>query len=185
MNEVDSLPKPQNQPVEEAAVNDSPALVVEINDSSTQSSVQSVEESNKQNKDDKVSDHPESVSEESVAKVAEEKPEEKLTSPPRKSARLSALRRDSTTDSEVSITAKPESPVSRRRSLRRLSTSSQDTPPPKARDENSVKKLPTIEEVDSHNKSIKKKAESESQHNEKELVDELAAAFVEEFIDDE
>lgn len=116
-----------------------------------------------------------------IEEEAEEKP---LTSPPRKSARLSAKRRDSATDSDISITTKSESPVPRRRSLRRNSTSSQDIPPPpKAKEE--PPKLPTIDENDKTDSQAKLlEAENENCNNEKTLVDELAAAFVEEFIDE-
>lgn len=131
--------------------------------------------------------HTENRQEETTVKiVVEESSEEKpLTSPPRKSARLSAKRPDSAasvaTDSDVSVTSKPESPVPRRRSLRRNSTSSQDATPIKAKEDLSIKKLPTIvETTDSSNA-----AQNETQKCEKALVDELAAAFVEDFIDDE
>lgn len=122
---------------------------------------------------------------ESVKIVIDDSEDEKpLTSPPRKSARLSAKRRDSTTESEHLIVTKCESPLPRRRSMRLGSTSSQDTPSPKMRDETTVKKLPTIvenEKTDTQNED-NSKAENENQ-NENALVDELAAAFVEEFID--
>lgn len=110
---------------------------------------------------------------------------EPLVSPPRKSARLTAKRRDSTSENDTNSRKMTESPVPKRRSTRLNSAASQDTPPPKIRDESSAKKMPTITE------NVKDKAENECDHsakNEKNksdqaLVDELAAAFVEEFID--
>lgn len=129
--------------------------------------------------------------EDAVKIVVEESSEEKpLTSPPRKSARLSAKRRDSATDSDISVTTKSESPVPRRRSLRRNSTSSQDGTPAKAKEELANKKLPTIvETVDQADGKSKQTTsndnENETKKDEKALVDELAAAFVEDFIDDD
>ncbi|XP_055325802.1 proline-, glutamic acid- and leucine-rich protein 1 [Sitodiplosis mosellana] len=141
-----------------------------------------------------VTTHTETQQEETIKIVVEESSEEKpLTSPPRKSARLSAKRPDSAAaDSDTSVTTKPESPVPRRRSLRRSSTSSQDATPFKAEEEPAVKKLPTIVETgDQTDVNTKATAsgsialENETQKSEKALVDELAAAFVEEFIDDD
>lgn len=117
--------------------------------------------------------------------IDESEDEQPLTSPPRKSARLSAKRRDSTTESEISVTSKCDSPVPRRRSMRLGSTSSQDTPPPKVKSDSTIKKLPTIEEnekVGAPNPN-NSSAENDSRKSENALVEELAAAFVEEFID--
>lgn len=114
---------------------------------------------------------------------SDEKP---LVSPPRKSARLSALRRDSMTDSEISVTSKCESPVPRRRSMRLSSTSSIDTPPRRPKEDNNIKKLPTIAESEKPANDVqspKPKVNDDAQKSEKEMVDELAAAFVGEFID--
>lgn len=127
---------------------------------------------------------------ETVKIVVEESSEEKpLTSPPRKSARLSAKHQDSSMDSDISTTTKSESPVPRRRSLRRNSTSSQDATPVKSKEEPLIKKLPTIvetaDQIDSKSKPTTSNNENEIKTSEKELVDELAAAFVEEFIDDD
>lgn len=105
-------------------------------------------------------------------------------SPPRKSARLSAKRRDSIADSDISVTSKCESPIPRRRSMRFNSTSSVDTPPKRAKEETIIKKLPTINEAEKQTNEVQpSKDDNDGQKSEKELVDEMAAAFVEEFID--
>lgn len=107
--------------------------------------------------------------------------EEPLVSPPRKSARLSAKRRDSSTENEIGSRKMTDSPVPKRRSMRLNSSSSQDTPP-KSREESCIKKMPTITE------NVKENTQDESDrsaknNSEQALVDELAAAFVDEFID--
>lgn len=99
-------------------------------------------------------------------------------SPPRKSARLTAKRRDSTADSDSR-----ESPVPKRRSMRLNSASSQDTPPTKIRDEAKVKKMPTIAETNAQSGRDSTEKTDAKNFSEQALVDELAAAFVEEFID--
>lgn len=105
-------------------------------------------------------------------------------SPPRKSARLSAKRRDSIADSDISVTSKCESPIPRRRSMRFNSTSSVDTPPKRAKEETIIKKLPTINEAEKQTNEVQaSKDDNDGQKSEKELVDEMAAAFVGEFID--
>lgn len=106
-------------------------------------------------------------------------------SPPRKSARLSAKRRDSTTENESDSRKLSESPLPKRRSMRLNSASSQDTPPPKIRDESSIKKMPTISENVKDVQGECDRSEKDGNKNkcEQALVDELAAAFVDEFID--
>lgn len=105
-------------------------------------------------------------------------------SPPRKSARLSAKRRDSIADSDVSVASKCESPGPRRRSMRLNSASSVDTPPKRAKEEIIIKKLPTINEAEKQTNEVQpSKDDNDGQKSEKELVDEMAAAFVGEFID--
>lgn len=105
-------------------------------------------------------------------------------SPPRKSARLSAKRRDSIADSDISVTSKCESPIPRRRSMRLNSASSVDTPPKRAKEETIIKKLPTINEAEKQTNEVQaSKDDNDGQKSEKELVDEMAAAFVGEFID--
>lgn len=108
----------------------------------------------------------------------EDKP---LASPPRKSARLSAKRHD-LIDNEILIATRTDSPLPRRRSIRLSSTSSQDTPT-KPREEPPVKKLPTITENDKSIDQADSTADNEARKSEREMVDELASAFVEEFID--
>lgn len=106
-------------------------------------------------------------------------------SPPRKSARLEAKRRDSTSENEMSTRRMSESPVPKRRSMRLNSTSSQDTPPAKIRDETIIKKMPTITEIEKSNgQSEVDGSASNGKHNsDQALVDELAAAFVDDFIE--
>lgn len=111
--------------------------------------------------------------------IIDDKP---LASPARKSARLSAKRHDLISDSDILVTTRTDSPLPRRRSRRLSSTSSQDTPT-KPRDEAVTKKLPTITENDKLIDQTDSSAENEAHKNEKQMVDELAAAFVEEFID--
>lgn len=162
----------------------------------TDSSVQSTDESNSNIEEDSIDNdlkslnktiqEPEQEKQETVKIAVEEKSEEKpLTSPPRKSARLSAKRRDSAIDSDISVT-KSESPIPRRRSLRRNSTSSQDIPPPtKSKEESVPQKLATIEETDKTDSQAKSIIiDNETRKSEMELVDELAASFVDEFIDE-
>lgn len=178
-------------------LNEDPALSngssVEVIDEQNESATKRVEEnSNKSSEQEPVTQSTggETQQGETMKIVVEDGTEEKpLTSPPRKSARLSAKRRDSTTDSDISIVTKSESPVPRRRSLRRNSTSSQDATPIKAKEE-PAKKLPTIVETSDQfdgnaKQTTSDSTDSETQKNEKALVDELAAAFVEEFIDDD
>lgn len=190
IEEVNALPKPQSQASEEVAMDESSVEVIEeqidsneqVKDKNEPVQIVSTEKENQQ-----VETQGETVKT-TVEESSEEKP---LTSPPRKSARLSAKRRDSTnTDSDISVTTKPESPLPIRRSLRRNSTSSQDATPVKAKDESTVKKLPTIvettDQADGKDKQTTSSTdENETQTSEKALVDELAAAFVEEFIDDD
>lgn len=111
-----------------------------------------------------------------------------LISPPRKSARLEAKRRDSTssnTESELGSRKITDSPVPKRRSVRLNSTSSQDTPPAKIREESIIKKMPTITEHEKSNvqDEIDSGAKKDKNNSDQTLVDELAAAFVEEFIE--
>lgn len=190
MNEVvDAMPKPprpQNVPEE---VPQSATVEVEEIDKTTSPAEDDSEEKVTESTEVKLmesSTPPQSQQqpqEDTVKDVVEESNEQSLPSPPRKSARLSAKRRDSATDSDASIT-RCESPIPRRRSLRRNSISVQDSTPAKTKDES--KKLPVITEVDGSAKSPKTKTtENETQQSEKALVDELASAFVEEFIDDE
>lgn len=190
IEEVNALPKPQSQASEEVSKDEPSVEVIEeqidsnvqVKDKNEPVQIISTEKENQQ-----VETQGETVKT-TVEESSEEKP---LTSPPRKSARLSAKRRDSTnTDSDISVTTKPESPLPIRRSLRRNSTSSQDATPVKAKDESTVKKLPTIvettDQADGKNKQTTSSTdENETQTSEKALVDELAAAFVEEFIDDD
>ena len=108
--------------------------------------------------------------------------EDRSISPPRKSARLEAKRRDSTTENETCSRRMSESPVPKRRSMRLNSSSSQDAPSPKPREETVIKKMPTITE----NEKNKGQCEVDSvvkNNSEQALVDELAAAFVDEFIE--
>lgn len=121
--------------------------------------------------------------------VSDSPTDKALPSPPRKSARLSAKRHDICTEAD-SLVTKSESPLPRRRSTRLSSTSSQDFAPAKMREESATKRLSVIMEKDKvdavsspQTKSVR--PESEEQKVEKDMVDELAAAFVEEFIDDE
>lgn len=196
MNEVDALPKPQDQ-LPEAILSDkiTAAIVEEQIETLTQLEEKNnnAEESSQSGKLESKPSQPVSTQTQPQAEclkiVVEESLEEKpLTSPPRKSARLSAKRRDSATDSDVSSTAMRDSPILRRRSLRRNSISLQDSTPSKAKDEPASKALPTIIEIDKtdtgsdHTSSI---IRNESEQSEKALIDELAAAFVEEFIDNE
>lgn len=111
--------------------------------------------------------------------------EELSISPPRKSARLEAKRRDSTSENEICTRKMSESPVPKRRSMRLNSTSSQDTPPAKIRDESIIKKMPTITEIEKNNaqSEVDGIANNEKNNCDQALVDELAAAFVEEFIE--
>lgn len=112
--------------------------------------------------------------------------EEPLISPPRKSARLSAKRRDSTTENEICSRKMSESPIPKRRSMRLNSTSSQDTPPAKAKEDlTTVKKMPTIAENEKDNAQMESNHSVKNDKNgsEQALIDELAAAFVDEFID--
>lgn len=106
-------------------------------------------------------------------------------SPPRKSARLEAKRRDSTTENEICSRKMSESPVPKRRSVRLNSTSSQDTPPAKIREESIIKKMPTITENEKNigQSEVDSGAKNDKNNSEQALVDELAAAFVEEFIE--
>lgn len=114
--------------------------------------------------------------------------EKSLISPPRKSARLSAKRRLSSTDCDSSG-SRCDSPVPRRRSTRLNSSSIQETP--KLDDKN--KKLTPIIELSTvaektENKTpikIQQSGDGTKTKAEDELVDELASAFVEEFIDNE
>ena len=73
--------------------------------------------------------------------------------------------------------------------MRRNSTSSQDATPVKAKEDSVIKKLPTIVETTDDNAKAgtvsSNAAQNETQQSEKALVDELAAAFVEDFIDDD
>lgn len=118
-----------------------------------------------------------------VVNVAEAEPS---ISPPRKSARLSAKRRDSSTENEISSRKLCDSPVPKRRSMRLNSASSQDTPPAKSREESTNKKMPTISEIEkdtAHSDTIDCGVQNDRNNSEQALVDELAAAFVEEFID--
>lgn len=116
--------------------------------------------------------------------IEESGADEPQITPPRKSARLSAKRRDSIAEAETVTRMKSESPIPRRRSMRLGSTSSLDTPS-KAKDELISKKLPTISETDkgTANKDNETKVDGENTNGNNTLVDELAAAFVEEFID--
>lgn len=111
--------------------------------------------------------------------------EELSISPPRKSARLEAKRRDSNSENEMSSRKMSESPVPKRRSMRLNSTSSQDTPPAKIRDESIVKKMPTITENDKNNtrSEVDGNAKNGKNNSDQALVDELAAAFVDDFIE--
>lgn len=196
MNEDPDAPAKPQTPKEISK--DQKSIDTQTVSSSTNTSIateQAKDESNdgEQTESDQALDvtHTEDRQEEATVKiVVEESSEEKpLTSPPRKSARLSAKRPDSAasvaTDSDVSVTPKPESPVPRRRSLRRSSTSSQDATPVKAKEDSVIKKLPTIVETTDDNAASSNAAQNETQKSEKALVDELAAAFVEDFIDDD
>lgn len=123
---------------------------------------------------------------ETVSIVIDDDDDEELSiSPPRKSARLEAKRRDSTSENEICTRKMSESPVPKRRSMRLNSTSSQDTPPAKIRDESIIKKMPTITEIEKNNaqSEVDGIANNEKNNCDQALVDELAAAFVEEFIE--
>lgn len=111
--------------------------------------------------------------------------EELSISPPRKSARLEAKRRDSNSENELCTRKMSESPVPKRRSMRLNSTSSQDTPPAKIRDESIIKKMPTITEIGkTHAESeVDGSVKNDKNNCDQALVDELAAAFVDEFIE--
>lgn len=185
IEEVNASPKPQSQASKEVStevIEEQIDSIEQVKDNNESVQIVSTEKEFSQ-----VETHGETVKT-TVEESSEEKP---LTSPPRKSARLSAKRRDSTnTDSDISVTTKSESPLPIRRSLRRNSTSSQDATPVKAKDELTVKKLPTIvetaDQADGKDKQIASSTdENATQTSEKALVDELAAAFVEEFIDDD
>lgn len=184
MSEIDSSSKQQNQ---------SPATVlsnksVESVDTQTELPNQ-VEEKVRQSEEVLQPEKSPSLSEpqKEIEKIVVEESSEKkpLKSPPRKSARLSAKRRDSATDSDVSITTRTESPIPKRRSLRRNSISLQDTTSANSKEEPVSNKLPTIIETDKTVANAKQTSENELQKSEKELVDELAAAFVGDFINDE
>lgn len=189
IEEVNAAPKPQSQASKDVLTDDSSVEVIEEQTDSTEQ-VKDKNEPVQIMSTDKEPPQVETQDETEKTTIEEGSEEKPLTSPPRKSARLSAKRRDSTTDSDMSVTTKSESPIPRRRSLRRNSTSSQDATPVKAKDESTVKKLPTIvetaDQADGKDKqTVNSTDENETQKDEKALVDELAAAFVEDFIDDD
>lgn len=104
-----------------------------------------------------------------------------LTSPPRKSARLSAKReRSDSTSSHRSIT---DSPIPKRRSTRRSSISMPDTTPNKADEVSIGGHLTTIPEnsspVDPEKSTISTENEQQKE-DQTERVDELLADFVDE-----
>lgn len=116
------------------------------------------------------------------------------SSPPRKSARLS-LKRGSSTDRDTPSPARLESPMPRRRSTRLSSITSTESSTPKP-DDSSTKKMSVIKEADEDEEAKKREnptknentadkpiAKEESNANEDDLVDELASAFVDEFLD--
>lgn len=191
MNESNITPNPQSEPTKELSASEIVQLVVtrtepistpSLEEKPTEAEGSTLRiESTVNNSQEGKSTKP---NEELTIVIDESDDEKPLSSPPRKSARLSAKRRDSIAESESSITSKCESPLPKRRSLRLSSTSSQDTPPTKVREE-TIKKLPTIKETENNVASNQSNpvTENDIDNNDKALVDELAAAFVEEFID--
>lgn len=110
--------------------------------------------------------------------------EKSALSPPRKSARLSLKRRLSSTDCDSS-SSRCDSPIPRRRSTRLNSNAVQEA----AKSDEKNKKLPAIIELNTVAETTPLKTQQTGNEiktkAEDELVDELASAFVEEFVNNE
>lgn len=183
ITELDASSKQSEQATEVKLDSDSIELIAVLTEPIASIETESNEEQEKS--ESQTLSQSSSNNDETVEIIDDSSDEAPLVSPPRKSARLSAKRRDSITDSEISVTSKCESPVPRRRSMRLGSTSSVDTPPRKPKDETVIKKLPTIVEAEkpATEEAQSTKVDDETRKSEKDLVDEMAAAFVGEFID--